>query len=128
MVVKDYTEPSLKQHIETCLKAVKVKPQLKGYDRLIVAIEKYCEYPEKYQGRKFYTLLFDDVAVICNTTNANVEKSIRKALEITWTKEYSKYQEILYGDIVSLDKGKPTSKDFIIRTANIIKHDFTKDL
>lgn len=126
-MVKEHTSESIKNEIEKCLEAVKVKPSLKGFDRLAVAIERYCMFPEIYDGRKFYTLLYDDVAEICKTTNANVEKSIRKAIERTWTREHSELQNQLYGDLVPADKGKPTSKKFIVRTASLIHQIHNED-
>lgn len=98
--------------------SIKLRSNLNGYDYLVEAVKRRY-YNENYKNN-IYSNLYDDIANYFNTTRTGVEKEIRYALEVTWTKEYSYLQYILYGDIISKDKGKPTSAKFIERTVEIL--------
>lgn len=112
------------QTIDKCageiFERIDFKPKLRGYPFVMSAVEKYYQDGDKYK-RKFYTLMYDEIAKEFHTNNKNVEKAIRKAVEITWTKGNAEELYELYGSIVSKDKGKATSKDFIIRTVELIR-------
>lgn len=102
--------------------SIKLRPNLNGYDYLVEAVKRRY-YNESYKN-KIYSNLYDDIADYFSTTKTGVEKEIRYVLEVTWTKEYSYLQYILYGDIISKDKGKPTSVKFIERTVEILTETF----
>lgn len=93
---------------------------MRGYPFVLSAVKRYYIDADRYK-RKFYTRMYDEIAEEFHTNNKNVEKAIRKALEVTWTKGNAKELYELYGSIVSKEKGKATSKDFIIRTVELIR-------
>lgn len=108
--------------LEACivelLDSVHLTGKTKGRAYLISAINKYCIHPEKYK-KNIYRGLFSEVAQTHDTSSANVEKDIRKAIENAWTRGNPCIQYELYGSIVKGDK--PTAALFIIRSAEIIK-------
>lgn len=111
-------EEQIKACIEELLNSIQLTGTTKGRKYLISAIKKYCENPTKYYQR-IYKGLYVEVAEENNTSFANVEKDIRKAIESAWTRGRPSIQYELYGSIV---KGtKPTAAAFIIKSAEIIK-------
>lgn len=111
-------EEQIKTSIEELLNSIQIKETTKGRRYLISAIRRYYENPSKYHY-SIYKGLYVEVAEENNTSFANVEKDIRKAIESAWTRGQPSIQYKLYGSIV---KGtKPTAAAFIIKSAEIIK-------
>lgn len=113
------------QCAEEIFNKINFRRKLRGYPFVLSAVEKYFLHEEEYK-RKMYTQMYDEIAEEFHTNNKNVEKAIRKAVEITWTKGNADELYELYGTIVSKEKGKATSKDFIIRTVELIKVELNK--
>jgi len=67
--------------------------------------------------------LYPRVAEIFDTTAARVERAIRHAIEIAWTRGNIELLNSLFGYTVSSEKGKPTNSAFIARIADKIRLD-----
>ncbi|MFY9535659.1 MAG: sporulation transcription factor Spo0A [Bacillota bacterium] len=67
--------------------------------------------------------LYPRVAEMFDTTAARVERAIRHAIEIAWTRGNIKLLNTLFGYTVSSEKGKPTNSAFIARIADKIRLD-----
>lgn len=111
-------EEQIKACIEELLNSIQLTGTTKGRKYLISAIRKYYENPIKYH-HSIYKGLYLEVAKENNTSFANVEKDIRKAIECAWTRGDPCVQYELYGSIVKDDK--PTAATFIMKSAEIIK-------
>ena len=67
--------------------------------------------------------LYPEVAVIYGTTSSRVERAIRHAIEISWSRGDIKLMDELFGFSVSLERSKPTNSEFISTLADRIKLD-----
>jgi two-component system response regulator (stage 0 sporulation protein A) len=67
--------------------------------------------------------LYPRVAEIFDTTAARVERAIRHAIEIAWTRGNIELLNGLFGYTISSEKGKPTNSAFIARIADKIRLD-----
>lgn len=67
--------------------------------------------------------LYPRVAETFDTTAARVERAIRHAIEIAWTRGNIDLLNGLFGYTVSSEKGKPTNSAFIARIADKIRLD-----
>lgn len=65
--------------------------------------------------------LYPQLAVLFDSSPARVERAIRHAIEVTWTRGDMAVLEKYFGNTISPDKGKPTNGEFIARMANVVK-------
>ena len=65
--------------------------------------------------------LYPQLAARFNTTPSRIERGIRHAIELTWTRGNLDVITHYFGNNINADKGKPTNGEFLARTANIVK-------
>ena len=93
------------------LDQIGVKHSLKGYGYIISAVEKCLENRSKliHIVKGLYTEIAEDNS----DTFRRVERSIRHAIEVTWTNGNTNAINKIFGYTVSVEKGKPTNSEFI---------------
>lgn len=65
--------------------------------------------------------LYPRVAQKFGTTSPRVERAIRHAIEIAWTRGNIEFLNSVFGHTVSSEKGKPTNSAFIARIADKLR-------
>ena len=65
--------------------------------------------------------LYPKLAEQFGSTPSRVERSIRHAIEVAWSRGDLDVLNRYFGNTVSADKGKPTNSEFIARVANIVR-------
>jgi len=65
--------------------------------------------------------LYPQVAGKFDTTAPRVERAIRHAIEIAWTRGNIEFLNSIFGHTISSEKGKPTNSAFIARVADKIR-------
>lgn len=93
------------------LDQIGVKHSLKGYGYIISAVEKCLENRSKLVG--IIKGLYTEIAEENSDTVWRVERSIRHAIEVTWTNSNTNAINKIFGYTVSVGKGKPTNSEFI---------------
>lgn len=93
------------------LDQIGVKHSLKGYGYIISAVEKCLENRSKLIG--IIKGLYTEIAEENSDTAWRVERSIRHAIEVTWTNGNTNAINKIFGYTVSVGKGKPTNSEFI---------------
>lgn len=88
-----------------------VKHSLKGYGYIISAVEKCLENRSKLIS--IIKGLYTEIAEENSDTVWRVERSIRHAIEVTWTNGNTNAINKIFGYTVSVEKGKPTNSEFI---------------
>ena len=63
-------------------------------------------------------ILYPDIAKKYHTTASRVERAIRHAIEVAWTRGRLETIETLFGYTVHAGKGKPTNSEFIALIAD----------
>ena len=66
-------------------------------------------------------ILYPTVAKKTQTTSSRVERAIRHAIEVAWSRGKLDTLEALFGYTVSNGKGKPTNSEFIALVADTIR-------
>ena len=66
-------------------------------------------------------ILYPKVAKKNQTTSSRVERAIRHAIEVAWSRGKLDTLEALFGYTVSNGKGKPTNSEFIALVADTIR-------
>jgi two-component system response regulator (stage 0 sporulation protein A) len=93
------------------LDQIGVKHSLKGYSYIISAVEKCLENRSKLIH--IVKGLYTEIAEENSDTFRRVERSIRHAIEVTWTNGNTNAINKIFGYTVSVEKGKPTNSEFI---------------
>lgn len=93
------------------LDQIGVKHSLKGYGYIISAVEKCLENRSKLIS--IIKGLYTEIAEENSDTIWRVERSIRHAIEVTWTNDNTNAINKIFGYTVSVEKGKPTNSEFI---------------
>ncbi len=93
------------------LDQIGVKHSLKGYGYIISAVEKCLENRSKLI--RIVKELYTEIAEENSDTVWRVERSIRHAIEVTWTNGNTNAINKIFGYTVSVEKGKPTNSEFI---------------
>ena len=65
--------------------------------------------------------LYPDIAKIYNTTASRVERAIRHAIEVAWSRGKIEATESIFGYTVNASKGKPTNSEFIAMIADKLR-------
>lgn len=105
------TKVSVINEANIILKKLGISPNLKGYSYLVMAID-YC-----YNNPAYLTSINKNVITYIanfNKTNRNnVERSIRNAIEVGWSRCDYEYSNNLFSNCISYEKAKPTNSEFI---------------
>jgi len=65
--------------------------------------------------------LYPSIAKRCNTTPSRVERAIRHAIEVAWSRGKIEAIDSMFGYTVSNTKGKPTNSEFIALIADRLR-------
>ncbi len=71
-------------------------------------------------------ILYPTIAKNHQTTPSRVERAIRHAIEVAWSRGKMDTIDELFGYTVSVGKGKPTNSEFIALIADKIRLDYKK--
>lgn len=93
------------------LRIIGIRPHLKGYTYLKVAIQYCIDHYGRMPG--VTTEIYPYVAQQCNSTPRRVERDIRTAIEYAWSHGDLEAQHSFFGYTINSHKGTPTSKELI---------------
>lgn len=65
--------------------------------------------------------LYPSIAKKCNTTPSRVERAIRHAIEVAWSRGKVDAINSLFGYTINNNKGKPTNSEFIALIADNLR-------
>ena len=104
-------EWSLEKKITTLLHEMGVPAHIRGYHYMREAIMMAVEDLDvlNYITKELYPT----IAKKCNTTPSRVERAIRHAIEVAWSRGRSEVINEIFRYTISQDKGKPTNSEFI---------------
>ena len=117
-----YAEPSeedLETQVTELLHEIGIPAHIKGYhylrDSILMAID------DMEVLNAITKILYPTVAKKNQTTSSRVERAIRHAIEVAWSRGKLDTLEALFGYTVSNGKGKPTNSEFIALVADTIR-------
>ena len=96
-----------------------IPTRLKGYKYMLSAIEQVLEDETSLEG--VTKILYPDVAKKYNSTPQRVEKAIRHAIEVAWSRGKIDAIDELFGYTINNHKGKPTNSEFIALIADRLR-------
>lgn len=116
--VKDY---ELERYITNIMLDIGVPAHLKGYHYLRDAILLSGRDMEVVSS--VTKLLYPTIAKRFKTTDQKVERAIRNAIEVSWTRGNVETFEKMFGYSVMSGRTRPTNSEYIARIADSIRLD-----
>lgn len=110
---------NLESDITNIIHEIGVPAHIKGYQYLREAITMVVNNIELLSG--ITKELYPGVAVRFNTTPSRVERAIRHAIEVAWSRGRVDTINKLFGYTVHDEKGKPTNGEFIAMIADKLR-------
>lgn len=112
----------LEQYVTRIMLELGVPAHLKGYHFIREAI--ILSEADMEVVSSLTKLLYPEIARTYKTTAQKVERAIRNAIEVSWTRGNVKTIEELFGYSAGCGKGRPTNSEYIARIADKIHLDY----
>lgn len=119
VVEKQSTERDLEQDVTNMIHEIGVPAHIKGYQYLREAIMMSVE--DSNMISSITKILYPTIAKRFQTTSSRVERAIRHAIEVAWSRGRMETLDSLFGYTVDIGKGKPTNSEFIALIADRIR-------
>ena len=109
----------LEQDVTDMIHEIGVPAHIKGYQYLREAIMMSVE--DQTMISSITKILYPTSAKRFQTTPSRVERAIRHAIEVAWSRGRMETLDALFGYTVDTGKGKPTNSEFIALIADRIR-------
>ena len=116
---KQKDEKNLEALVTNVIHEVGVPAHIKGYQYLREAIMMVVNDIEIIN--QITKQLYPDIAKTFGTTPSRVERAIRHAIEVAWSRGQLDAVDGIFGYTVSASKGKPTNSEFIAMIADKLR-------
>lgn len=119
-VVKSiHKEHDLEKDVTDMIHEIGVPAHIKGYQYLREAIMMSVKDNEMLGS--ITKLLYPSIAKRFQTTPSRVERAIRHAIEVAWSRGKMETLDALFGYTINTGKGKPTNSEFIALISDKIR-------
>lgn len=109
----------LEKDVTDMIHEIGVPAHIKGYQYLREAIMMSVEDIEMLNS--ITKILYPSIAKKFQTTPSRVERAIRHAIEVAWSRGKMETLDALFGYTINIGKGKPTNSEFIALIADKIR-------
>ncbi len=110
---------NLEQDVTDMIHEIGVPAHIKGYQYLREAIMMSVEDPGMISS--ITKILYPTIAKRFQTTPSRVERAIRHAIEVAWSRGRMETLDAMFGYTIDTGKGKPTNSEFIALIADRIR-------
>lgn len=118
----EYMERNLETDVTSIIHEIGVPAHIKGYQYLRDAI--IMSVGDMDMLNSITKILYPTIAKKHQTTPSRVERAIRHAIEVAWSRGKMDTIDELFGYTVSTGKGKPTNSEFIALIADKIRLEY----
>lgn len=120
----EYIQQNLEDDVTQLLHEIGIPAHIKGYQYLRDAIGISVE--EEDMLVSVTKVLYPTIAKRHNTTPSRVERAIRHAIEVAWSRGRVDTINDLFGYTINNGKGKPTNSEFIALVSDKIRLDYKR--
>ena len=110
---------NLEQDVTDMIHEIGVPAHIKGYQYLREAIMMSVEDPGMISS--ITKILYPTIAKRFQTAPSRVERAIRHAIEVAWSRGRMETLDAMFGYTIDTGKGKPTNSEFIALIADRIR-------
>ncbi len=114
-----YGTRDLEKDVTDIIHEIGVPAHIKGYQYLREAIMMSVEDNEMLNS--ITKVLYPSIAKKYQTTPSRVERAIRHAIEVAWSRGKMETLDAMFGYTINTGKGKPTNSEFIALIADKIR-------
>ena len=114
-------ENDLKIKISDMLHSLGMPSHIRGYQYIRDGIMMMYKEPDMLKG--ITKEIYPELAIKYETTSSRVERAIRHAIEVSWTRGDYQLMEKYFGNSVDYDRSKPTNAEFIITLTDRLRLD-----
>lgn len=118
----DYRERNLENDVTDIIHEIGVPAHIKGYQYLRDAIIMSVNDIEMLNS--ITKILYPTIAKMHQTTSSRVERAIRHAIEVAWSRGKMDTIDELFGYTINNGKGKPTNSEFIALISDKIRLEY----
>ncbi len=122
MISKDKSDVALEADVTNIIHEIGVPAHIKGYQYLRDAIVMSVNDMEMLNS--ITKVLYPTIAKKYDTTTSRVERAIRHAIEVAWSRGKMDTIDALFGYTINHGKGKPTNSEFIALITDKIRLDY----
>lgn len=115
----EVVQRDLEQDVTNMIHEIGVPAHIKGYQYLREAIMMSVE--DSGMISSITKILYPTIAKRFQTTPSRVERAIRHAIEVAWSRGRMETLDALFGYTIDTGKGKPTNSEFIALIADRIR-------
>ena len=119
---EQYIERNLETDVTNLIHEIGVPAHIKGYgylrDAIILAVS------DMEMLNSITKLLYPNIAKMHQTTPSRVERAIRHAIEVAWSRGKMDTIDALFGYTINTGKGKPTNSEFVALIADKIRLEY----
>lgn len=119
---KEYMDRNLETDVTNIIHEIGVPAHIKGYQYLRDSIIMSVKDMEILNS--ITKLLYPTIAKMHQTTPSRVERAIRHAIEVAWSRGKMDTIDELFGYTVNGGKGKPTNSEFIALIADKVRLEY----
>ena len=114
----EYVDNYMQQKISKLLHDLGMPSHIKGYQYIRDAIELMHNNPNLFSG--ITKEVYPFIANKYNTTSSRVERAMRHAIEVSWSRGDYDLMDDIFGHSVDFDRAKPTNSEFLATLADKI--------
>lgn len=114
-------ESDLRIKISDMLHSLGMPSHIRGYQYIRDGIMMMYKEPDMLKG--ITKEIYPELAIKYDTTSSRVERAIRHAIEVSWTRGDYQLMEKYFGNSVDYDRSKPTNAEFIITLTDRLRLD-----
>lgn len=118
----EYIEKNLESDVTNVIHEIGVPAHIKGYQYLRDAIIMAVDNREVINS--ITKVLYPTIAKMNKTTPSRVERAIRHAIEVAWSRGKMDTIDDLFGYTINTGKGKPTNSEFIALISDKIRLEY----
>lgn len=118
----DFVERNLETDVTDIIHEIGVPAHIKGYQYLREAI--IMSVNDMDMLNSITKILYPTIAKKYQTTSSRVERAIRHAIEVAWSRGKMDTIDELFGYTIHNGKGKPTNSEFIALIADKIRLEY----
>lgn len=116
---RTFSARNLEAEVTNIIHEIGVPAHIKGYQYLRDAIMMVVKDIELINS--ITKQLYPNIAEMYNTTPSRVERAIRHAIEVAWSRGQVDTIDSLFGYTINIGKGKPTNSEFIAMVADKLR-------
>jgi two-component system, response regulator, stage 0 sporulation protein A len=114
-----YSSRDLEEEVTSIMHEIGVPPHIKGYRFIRDAITMVVN--DNSIINSVTKILYPSIAHDHKTTPSRVERAIRHAIEVAWSKGQINKINSIFGYTVNVEKGKPTNSEFIAMVSDKLR-------